>query len=308
MSRQCGGRVAGGIYACVPTSPFGRPIEEFLLCPAHPVDKDALGLSSIGVKLIPRHDDEAKCRFCLGTGEQSKVNALLGDGGDPLLAVAEDGAREPEQCPRCVGTGKRTVFHVFDIVGAEYYPNVSDFVEETRMLGVSRRCELQAEQYALITKESRLILLHPKALIENAGPYYDLMRDAEKLFQTSEGKAFNCPHYRADHTLLSMAEHGFQTCSGLWRHDIEPGDQTFPFNDEAFTEPQEGERRVRRVLACGAEYEGWLRGEEVDPKHRLGIFATFPLSHFETVDPEGEHADKFTRLEHCELGFVTCDE
>lgn len=51
--RGCGRRVQAGAYLEVPTSPRGRDISDFLVDPPRPADAEALGLSSIGVRLIP---------------------------------------------------------------------------------------------------------------------------------------------------------------------------------------------------------------------------------------------------------------
>lgn len=52
--RGCGKRQKGGVYAEVPLSPFGKPVEEFLLEPPVELDVEQLGLSPIGVKLLER--------------------------------------------------------------------------------------------------------------------------------------------------------------------------------------------------------------------------------------------------------------
>lgn len=50
--RGCGTRKRGGIYAECGLSPWGEPLEHFLVDPPVPVDAAALGLSPIGVTLI----------------------------------------------------------------------------------------------------------------------------------------------------------------------------------------------------------------------------------------------------------------
>ncbi len=52
--RGCGTRVAGGIYAECPLSPYGVPIEDFLVDPPIPVDTQEVGVTQIGVKLVER--------------------------------------------------------------------------------------------------------------------------------------------------------------------------------------------------------------------------------------------------------------
>jgi hypothetical protein len=54
---------------------------------------------------------------------------------------------------------KDGVWHLLDIVGENYYPNVADFVEEARRMGISRRLSGKLE-FERLTKDSRIILLH----------------------------------------------------------------------------------------------------------------------------------------------------
>jgi hypothetical protein len=57
------------------------------------------------------------------------------------------------------------VWHVFDWVGAQHYPNAADFLEEAVRLGLSRRIS-RKEDLAKIGPGSLMILVHPKAHIE----------------------------------------------------------------------------------------------------------------------------------------------
>ena len=52
MIRGCGTRQAGGIYLEVATSPFGMPLEHFLLDPPRLIQPMSIGLSPIGVRGI----------------------------------------------------------------------------------------------------------------------------------------------------------------------------------------------------------------------------------------------------------------
>lgn len=57
VTRGCGVRKGGAIYCEVPLIPFGRPLEDFLIDPPIVVDTEALGLSSVGIKLIKRANE-----------------------------------------------------------------------------------------------------------------------------------------------------------------------------------------------------------------------------------------------------------
>lgn len=56
VERGCGRRKRGGIYGECSLSPWGKPLEDFLVDPPVPVDPDGLGLTPIGVTLL---DDPA---------------------------------------------------------------------------------------------------------------------------------------------------------------------------------------------------------------------------------------------------------
>src|SRR5690606_32030628 len=65
-----------------------------------------------------------------------------------------------------VPDGKGT-YHVIDWVGEQHYPMPSDFLEEGRLHGFSRKISRTTE-FDKLTKDSRLIFVHPKAIITNA--------------------------------------------------------------------------------------------------------------------------------------------
>ena len=50
--RACGKRLAAGVYAETRLSPFGEPVETFILCPPKPIDIAAWGLAPRGAKLV----------------------------------------------------------------------------------------------------------------------------------------------------------------------------------------------------------------------------------------------------------------
>lgn len=54
VERGCGVRVKGGLYLECPLSPYGMPLEEFLVDPPVPIDVQSVGVTPIGVKLVER--------------------------------------------------------------------------------------------------------------------------------------------------------------------------------------------------------------------------------------------------------------
>ena len=109
MKRGCGERVQGGLYLCSDSSPFGRPIEYFLVDP--PVRWDGGQLRS------------------------------------PMIVEDVTG-----------------INHLIMGVGKTYYPFVPDFVEEARIMGVSKRIPINFDFSQLTPNKSKLLLVHPRAI------------------------------------------------------------------------------------------------------------------------------------------------
>lgn len=94
------------------------------------------------------------------------------------------------------------IHHVFDIVGQGYYPYPSDYVEETRHLGASRRLPANLD-FSRLGPGSRLMLIHAQAVIDNFSTY-------------PQPPQVQCPKGIAAHTLSPLLE----MCAGLWWHDL----------------------------------------------------------------------------------------
>ena len=110
ITRGCGKRKAGGLYVCVGLSPFGLPLEYFII--------------------------------------------------DPPIPYCGDQLRAPQLFER---EGK---VHIIIGIGAEYYPSASDFLEETRCFGISKRIPKNFPIEKL-GEGSMIFLVHPRAIIEN---------------------------------------------------------------------------------------------------------------------------------------------
>ncbi len=164
---------------------------------------------------------------------------------------------------------KEGVWHVFDVVGQESYPNVCDVIEEARYFGISRRCELL--DYSRITADSRLVLIHQRAAIWNFMEYLE-------QFTEQERDDFRCPRMR--HGVDDLGA----MCAGLWRHDLVEGVER----------EEEGHRDLLgRRLECGAMYYGYGRPAEVAPAYQYAIFAILPLGQIEVVeDPDDQSHEK----------------
>jgi hypothetical protein len=207
--RACGRRVAAGVYAETRLSPYGQPVESFLVCPPKSVDLTEWGLTAVGVQLI-------------------EFNGI---------------------------------WHVFDVIGQEHYPHVADFVEETRRKGASRRLPRNLN-FSKLTLDSRLVLIHARATIENYTEY-------------PQPPAISCPN---DLHLGQLEE----MCAGLWWHDIPLGD----LQTEA-----DGSRRFRTIPG-GVSYYAYPRPENVLPVHRHAIFMSLPITNLAVISGRNPEEEK----------------
>lgn len=208
MARGCGARVEGGLYACTDVSPFGKPIEFFLVDPA--------------VRWI---------------GPQLR---------SPMLA--EDG---------------EGVVHVLIGVGAEYYPTVPDFVEEARVMGVSKRLPRDFDPARLTPGVSKLCLIHPRAV-----PLFRYRREAVK--------APFCPRRMKK---MDPARH---RCVGdLWPLSamihVEGRHEVTKLQGKALVRTPSAEYWVAPVPARDARMTRYVSG----------VFMAFPNWHFEYVSKKG---------------------
>jgi hypothetical protein len=295
-ARECGHRKEGGTYATCGLSPYGMPLEHFVTCSPVPINADDFNLANVGVKLV---DIEEPCEKCKGVKPTKSVKARY----------------FTDVCSVCNGTGTETVTHVFDIVGKEYYPNVADFLEEARRMGVSRRLELEdARQYARLSRRSRLMLLHHKAVINNPLPRVKDMGFTESVRLMRAA----CPKELHELTGVdkkgALRPHGYYSapapgCSSLHWHMIEGGENI----PETLAVPQGGQTPkshqpleipsfgfVQRDLKSGS-YRGYAMPEGYTPEFSLGIFAVFPLTKIQVVDPDGEYEDRVDRAGNARL-------
>lgn len=229
-ARGCGAsRTAGGIYIEVPLSPYGKPIEDFLVDPPVRIDKVTFGLSPVGVKPIPR-----------------------------------DG-----------------VYHVFDWVGSEYYPNVADFIEEVKRLGLSRRIP-KTFNFSLLSMESRIILLHSKGWDNNHELY---ITDAK------------CPKCNKEHDHPRIRP----MCVKLYWENIDGGTPTAQ---------NIGERFVIRSMPA-FQYLGRSKPDYIEePSYELAVFLSLPIYNIVVVKDNdcGKHEEAMDLLSGCKVPVNLVDE
>ena len=137
------------------------------------------------------HDTEgtglatAAVRGC-GSRSQSGlyIEVGLGPGGrpiehflfDPPILVRDDRTFPTPMQGMALTMTPDGVWHLIDRIGTGYYPYASDFIEEGRRLGISRRVQKNLKitvkgevrnGFDLLTKDSRLFLAHDRAYLSN---------------------------------------------------------------------------------------------------------------------------------------------
>ncbi len=222
--RGCGDREPGGVYAESGLSPYGSPLEYFLFDPPLPLPA---GLDLVNKPQLWQRVDPAS--------------------GEPVL----DGE-----------TG-RPVYDLLIHIGAEHYEYALDYIEESRRLGASRRLNSNLD-LSLLTRRSRMLLAHPKAIIV---PWRDLTLPDR------------CYKRLPRHDLASYALQGMDAAAAqadearmgpcifkLW--DVLKGDEAM----EVFE--QEGERPLCLRKIGSTIYQYRPTGEEVrewEPGFILGL-------------------------------------
>jgi hypothetical protein len=134
---------------------------------------------------------------------------------------------------------------------------VADFIEEVRRYGLSRKLNPKLD-FSKLTLQSRIVLLHSRAVIENHKEY-------------KSGHA--CPRGITSHN------HNEEMCCKLYWEDVDGGEP-----DPSLIPGQE--RRVCRKMPS-FEYRGYPIPAGVEPAYHLGIFASFPIHALVVInDPE----------------------
>ena len=189
------------------------------------------------------------------------------------------------------------VYHVLDWIGGMYYPNVTDFIEEARRFGVSRKCELHADDYALLSPESKLICIHSAAYLDEPEIHWGARIGMGETFFAGKYKWTYCPKEIVEHDLTkeqilnSLAVVNGYTppmCAGLWWEDC------------MFVEPIEDDLRLGIRTMPAFRYRcasSPASPKEVTPRSPA-IFAAFPFGRMAIVeDPEGgEHLTKLEKI------------
>lgn len=312
--RECGSRADGGFYLETPTSKDGKPIEYFMNCKPVLVDLKTLGLSEIGVKIL---DVPTSCPECAGVGHLTEPDTFA----DRLLRQMTGQLSGSGDCPACAGAGRRMMAHVFDVIGADNYPNAWDFLRETEVLGISRKfASTMLDQAARLERHSRFLPVHKTAWIDNANEILGFLTESQRAF-------FECPKHHVYHQPAQFVAglfpldgerapdpDGEPTCAGMLRHVVTQGKplEMDYFKHLYLDDSFEGKRMRRlfpfdalqaliqnplltvRNLKCGAAFVGFEA--PIKPVFKHAVFASFPIGGIALIDPQRRHIQKQSDL------------
>lgn len=182
------------------------------------------------------------------------------------------------------------VTHVLDWIGSQHYPNVADFIEEVRQMGISRRVS-KALDFSRITRESTLITIHARAWIEN---YPEREHACQPWLK-------RCPRgYEHGHLILD--ESPAKPIGALTPADVMPGPVTkLPcvraYWDDVAVDTTNAARSghprsiVRTMPSC--QYAARTRPASPRPEYAPAMFARWPLGKIVVIRDQfgGSHED-----------------
>lgn len=227
-----------------------------------------------------------------GTRQKGGIYAELGlaVGGTPIEAFLHDPPHEldasaiSKRGTNPIERGGTT--HLLDWIGAEHYPNVGDFIEEVRRLGLSRRLPRSKSVLEKLTPGSRILTVHPRAIVANQ---HKGLRPPNK--RAGCRIPYLCPSGVEEHRTASD-----RPCLWATYEAIEGGEEVDPAvigllahgADFGFT-GEDAYRVVRRKMPAFS-YMAMMSPEGFDPEWSAGIFGSFPISRLVVVN--GGNADE----------------
>lgn len=190
-------------------------------------------------------------------------------------------------------TNGQTVWHIFDHIGGDSYPNPSDFVEEMRLFGMSRMIE--NIDYSKLSPESRHYLIHDKAIDNN-------WRNIQSAINSGERP--KCPKNKP---------HNDAFCIAFWRYAVERlTDSVDPDDAKHFTNrypaPNFQPTPARRIMPS-FEYYGY-NDPETDAEYMPGIIASMPITRITLVKSgdSDRDAEKIQKLQYSGVPFGTSEK
>ena len=189
-----------------------------------------------------------------------------------------------------VATAEGPATWLFDWIGSEHYPNVVDYLEETRNLGVSRRAP-SSLAWEKIDHRTRLVLLHARAMIADPAPYYECEQAGMPV----------CPQVVGwEHCQRRMprTHPPGEQCGRLWWQDVYNGEPAL-----------HGGRAVARTIG-ETTFQACARPAGLKPTYHVGMVARFPVPRIAVVrDREGgAHEAVYERVRAAGVATYVADE
>lgn len=154
------------------------------------------------------------------------------------------------------------VYHLLDVVGRKYYPNVADFIEEAKVLGISRRVQSTINFAKLDPIKSRLLIAHRKGYMHHLEDYHP----------------WKCPHKLEHHRpdIYVPGDPRFM-CVGAYWSDIVQGEPVGDGDEVVRKLPNVTYKGYRRTQAVSDRWD-----KQLDPYERA-IFMSLPIPRFVVI-------------------------
>ena len=193
---------------------------------------------------------------------------------DPAIQWAGGPFRAPKLIP---DPGEGGVFHLAIWAGQEYYPWPSDFVEEVRIAGVSRRIPKGFPLERLTAGKSKMFFVHARVRPQFSYEIREESRSRGRCKRIDHGDGI-CTFALWD---LSALEHVPErhALSKAGENLVDVNCPSFRYQVWAPYMPTPGTSVSERVLSPAQRFES-------------GIFAAFWLTHLEHVRPDPETQEK----------------
>lgn len=222
------------------------------------------------------------------------------------------------------------VYDVWDIVGqgrtsnpvkGKGYWNVLDYAIEVNYAGASRKVSPSLPVH-LLSRESRLLLLHRRACILNWRDYFDAIGkddlDASGVADASRMHSdWTCVKGLPLHMTLTQPLE--EQCASLWFHDVEGGEPLSAGVEEGAWHHRWGGVSARMAQAPhltpivrrmpAFTYDAWARPSTVVPVYELGIFMLLPINGIEVIKDtqHGKHEDALKAAQRGPFEVTLCE-
>lgn len=173
--------------------------------------------------------------------------------------------------PQLFSLPNEEVGHVVLGVGASFYPYACDYLEEVRVMGVSKRVSRNIDLSSLVPSESKLLLIHPRAIPEFN---YTIRAYGQKIVKGQENSTGCAKDIATTHLCLS---------------------DTYPLSaDPVFSSDKHQVKvvpllSIRTIKTPSASYSVVMEEMELTPPldYQAGIILRFPFFTFQFVSHSG---------------------